>query len=168
MTRLFALDMRPEQAAFLKDPGALAQVLGVPDMDLDMTHAEIFPVSDLEDIGLSGYLTEGLGLAPADVAEHSADLNALAGHVLILRSRALRGAEARLTPADQIQLITSFGIPRTNWTSNTPIETESAKPFSSPRTPPRIARKQARNIGASLFAGVMTLICLLIYLMVRP
>lgn len=161
--RVFDLDMRPEQARFLREPGALAQVLGIDDLDLN--HVEIFPVSDLEDLGMTGYLSEGCGVPAPQLAADRATLDALEGHVLLLRSRAFAGAETRLTPAEQIHLIGTYGEQQTNWTAE-PMTTASARPYSAPRTPPRIARSQARRIGASLFAVVMALIFLILFLVV--
>ncbi|MEW2913010.1 hypothetical protein [Leisingera sp. JC11] len=161
--RLFALDMRPEQAAFLKEPGALVQVLGIEALDMDQV--EIFPVSDLEDIGLTGYLTEGCGVPRAQVEEDREMLQALEGHVLLIRSRAFGGEETRLTPADQIVLKGTYGERRTNW-SAAPATAESAKPYSAPKLSPREARSQARRIGATLFTIVMTLIALLVWALV--
>ncbi|UWQ33560.1 hypothetical protein K3555_03325 [Leisingera sp. M527] len=158
--RLFTLDMRPEQAAFLKEPGALAQVLGIEALDMDQV--EIFPVTDLEDIGLTGYLTEGCGVPRAQVEEDRGMLDALDGHVLLIRSRAFDGAETRLTPAEQITLVGTYGERQTNW-SAPPATAESAKPYSAPKLSPRQARTQARRIGAALFAVVMLLTALLVW-----
>lgn len=161
--RLFVLDMRPEQAAFLKEPGALAQVLGIK--TLDMEQVEIFPVSDLEEIGLAGYLIEGCGVPRAQVEEDHEMLQALDGHVLLIRSRAFGGEETRLTPAEQIVLKGTYGERQTNW-SAAPATSESAKPYSAPKLSPREARSQARRIGAALFAIVMVLIALAVWVMV--
>ncbi|MBQ4826995.1 hypothetical protein J4729_20965 [Leisingera sp. HS039] len=158
--RLFALDMRPEQAAFLKEPGALAQVLGIKVLDMDQV--EIFPVSDLEDIGLTGYLNEGCGVPRTQVEEDREMLDALDGHVLLIRSRAFDGAETRLTPAEQIILTGTYGERQTNW-SAPPATAESAKPNSAQKLSPRQARTQARRIGAALFAVVMLLAALLVW-----
>ncbi len=161
--RLFQLDMRPEQAAFLKDPKALAQVLGID--TLDMEQVDIFAVSDLEEIGLAGYLTEGMGVPEAQIAADRARLAALEGHVMVIRSRAFGGREMRLTPAEQIRLVATYGTPGTEWTAP-PIKTDSAQPYSAPKLPPRKARAEARRIGATLFAVVMGLIFLVLYLLV--
>ena len=163
VVRLFALDMRPEQAVFLKEPGALAQVLGIE--ALDMEQVEIFPVSDLEDIGLAGYLSEGLDVPRDQIDADSAMLAAVEGHVLLIRSRAFDGQEVRLTPADQITLIGTYGERQASW-SAAQITAESAQPFTAPMLPPRKARAEARRIGATLFAVVMTLIALLIWALV--
>jgi hypothetical protein len=161
--RLFRLDMRPEQAAFLKEPEALAQVLGID--AIDMEQVDIFPIRDLEEIGLAGYLTEGMGVPEDQIGQDRERLAALEGHVMVIRSRAFGGREMRLTPADQIQLIATYGTPSATWTAP-PIETESAKPYSAPKLPPRKARAEARRIGATLFALVMGLIFLVLYLLV--
>ncbi len=161
--RLFHLDMRPEQAAFLRDPGALAQVLGVGAIDMDQV--EIFPTRDLEEIGLVGYLIEGIGIPEEEITPDRDRLAALEGHVMVIRSRAFGGQETRLTPADQIRLVASYGIPAPSWTG-TPINTQSARPYSAPKLPPRAARAEARRIGATLFAVVMGLVLLALYLVV--
>lgn len=160
--RVFDLDMRPEQARFLREPGALAQVLGIEEIDLD--HVEIFPISDLEDLGLAGYLTQGCGIPEAEVAPDRDRLNAMEGHVLLLRSRAFGGQAERLTPASQITPIASYGETAIKWTAPPMAESESSKPYSAPRLSPRQARSAARRIGASLFAVVMCLILLGLYL----
>lgn len=161
--RVFDLDMRPEQARFLREPGALAQVLGIEDIDLD--HVEIFPISDLEELGLVGYLTEGCGVPADQITGDGETLQALTGHVLLVRSHAFGGQETHLTPATPITLIGAYGEQRPQWTG-TPIQTESAKPYTAPRLPPRAGRSKARRIGASLFAVIMTLIILAVLKMV--
>ncbi|MGR3760509.1 hypothetical protein ACUXV3_10320 [Roseobacteraceae bacterium NS-SX3] len=163
LIRVFDLDMRPEQARFLREPGALAQVLGIEDIDLD--HVEIFPVSDLEEIGLPGYLTEGCGVPAEQVAPDRDKLTAVEGHVLLIRSRALGGGEARMTPAEQIRLVGTYGERQTDWQAE-PMSAESAKPHSAPKLPPRAARAQARRVGAILFAVVMLLLAALVLVLV--
>jgi hypothetical protein len=162
--RVFDLDMPPEQARFLTEPGALAQVLGIEDIDLD--HVEIFPVSDLEELGLAGYLIQGCGIPEEDVAPDRAVLAAISGHVMLLRSKAFGGAAMRLTPARQITLVASYGEKSINWSAPAMAETDSSRLYSGAKTPPRVARAQARRIGASLFAVVMCLFALILYAVV--
>lgn len=162
--RVFDLDMKPEQARFLLEPGALAQVLGIEDIDLE--HVEIFPVSDLEELGLAGYLIQGCGIPQDEVAPDRAALAAISGHVLLLRSRAFRGCETRLTPASQITLVASYGEKPINWSAPAMAAPDSSKLSSGAKTPPRAARAQARRIGASLFAVVMCLFALILYVLV--
>ncbi|AZV76768.1 hypothetical protein EBB79_01895 [Parasedimentitalea marina] len=159
MIRVFDLGMRPEQARFLREPEALAQVLGIDEINLDQV--EIFPLTDLEDLGLVGYLNEGCGIAADQLAPDHARLMGLTGHVLLIRSRAFGGEETRLTPARQITFIGAYGEDQTQWTG-APIQTDSAKLYSAPRLSPREGRAKARRIGASLFAVVMLLMVALL------
>lgn len=162
--RVFDLDMRPEQAKFLREPGALAQVLGVEDINLDQV--EIFPLTDLEDLGLVGYLNQGCGIAADQLTTDRARLTSLTGHVLLIRSRAFGGDEIRLTPASQITFIGAYGEDQTQWTG-APIQTDSAKPYSAPRLSPRASRAKARRIGASLFTVVMLALLALLSTLVK-
>lgn len=157
--RVFDLDMRAEQARFLREPGALAQVLGIEEINLDQV--EIFPITDLEDLGLVGYLNEGCAVPADQLAADREHLMALTGHVLLIRSRAFGGEETRLTPAEQISFIGAYGEDQTQWTG-APIQTDSPKPYSAPRQSPRAGRAKARRIGASLFTVVMLLLLILL------
>ena len=157
VVRVFALDMRPEQVRFLREePGAIADALG--DGDLDPDHVVILKISDLEEVGLAGYLTEGSGVEAAEVEAAREKLDALYGHVLILHSRAFHDRPAELHPASRLRLVATFGRPATDW-SGPPIETESAKPQARPPSP-REARGQSRRIGAIVFAVFVALILL--------
>lgn len=149
LIRLFALDMPAEQALFLREPGAAAQMLGVD--DLDPSQIDIFATADIEELGLAGYLIDGYAI-PSDQIDRPA-LAALTGYVLVIRSRAFRGGVVTLTPAPQLTLTGTYREPATNW-SGDQIETASAKP----RIPPRAGRSAARRIGAMLFGVVMLLI----------
>lgn len=160
---VFSLDMRAEQMQFLRDePEALAQILGLErrKQSLDMAHAEIFDIADLEDLGLLGYLSEGLGIDEACLSDNGLILDNLRGPVLLLRARAFDGQGAILTPAKQLTLVAHLGERKTNWTS---------PPLTHPPTPqlqsPRAARHRARRIGAALFAVVMTLIFVLVWIL---
>ncbi len=157
---VFALDMPAEQARFLREEdGALAQVLGLA--EIDMEQAEIFPVEDLEGLGLLGYLRDGLGVSEADLSEHGMALDGITGWVLVLRARAFDGAETRLTPANSLTLAARLGEVKTDWSTTVPIASAAAQPAL--RTTPRAARSRARRIGATLFAVVMLLLFLLIW-----
>lgn len=153
VVRLFALDMRPEEAKFLREPGAADQVLGVA--DLDTGQIDVFPVSDLEDLGLYGYLNEGCGIS--DEQLNRAQLESIDGWVMAVRSAAFEGQPATLTPDLRVRLIGLFTEEATNWTGGA-IETESAKPHSAMAMPPREARARAQRLGSAIFALVMALL----------
>jgi hypothetical protein len=161
--RVFSLDMPPEQAKFLREPGALAQVLGLE--SLDMAQVEIFPVEDLEDLGLAGYLAEGCNVPPDQIAADRDRLQAIAGYVLLIRSRAFDGQAVTLTPAQGITQVGRYTERGPDWQAR-PLHAASAAPFSAPRPSPREARAQARRIGATLFAVMMTLILAVVLMLV--
>lgn len=162
VVRIFALDMSPERAKFLREPGAAAQVLGID--TLDPANVEIFPLSDLDELGLAGYLAEGLGVPAAQLDGDRARLNAMAGWVMILRSRAFQDDPARLTPAKEITLIASYTEEATDWSDSGPIPTESARIGSGP--PPQAGRAPSRRIGAMGFAGVLIVLAIIILLVI--
>jgi len=161
--RLFALDMAPEQARFLREPGAAAQVLGVG--ELDPENVDIFAINDLEDLGLEGYLSEGCGISADQIAPDRERLRGLTGWVMVVRSRAFGGRAVRLTPADSVALTATYNEPATDWSDDRsagPFDVESAKPNSGPgrglRRAPRADRNRARRIGAVVFAVIMAVV----------
>jgi len=152
--RLFTLDMPAEQARFLNEPGAAAQMLG--GTDLDPAQIDIIKIADLAGVGLAEYLMQGCSV-PADQIDQTA-LAAITGHVLLIRSRAFKGRATTLAPSPPLTLVASFTETLTDW---------SAKPMQSPdikrRISPRSARSQARRVGFSLFVVIMTLIIALVF-----
>jgi len=151
--RLFALDMRPEEAKFLREPGAADQMLGVE--GLEPEQIDIFPVSDLEDLGLYGYLHEGCSVSAEQLDR--AVLEAIEGWVMAVRSAAFKDQAAQLKPDPRLRLIGLFTEDSTNW-SGGKISTESAKPYSAPTPAPRAVRARAQRLGATIFAIVMFLL----------
>ena len=149
--RLFSLDMRPEEAKFLREPGATDQVLGVS--GLDPVQIDIFPVSDLEDLGLYGYLSEGCGVSEDQL--NRTDLEQVDGWVMVLRSAAFGGRSATLVPDRRLRLIGLFTEEATNWSGGM-IKAESAKPFSAPQPKPDAG--QPRRSGSALIALLVLLI----------
>lgn len=163
--RIFDLEMPAEQALFLQEPGALAQLLGIDDIDL--SHVEIFPVSDLDELGLAGYLLQGCGLTEAQITPDRDRLSALTGHVLLLRSRAFGDRALRLTPAAQIIPVASYGETPVDWTAPPQAAPESSKLYSGAKpSSPRATRAATRRIGASLFAVVVLLFAFVFYMLV--
>ncbi|MDK3017247.1 hypothetical protein [Pseudodonghicola flavimaris] len=161
--RVFALEMRPEQAAFQREEGAAAQMLGVA--TLEPGQVDVIRIADLEELGLAGYLTEGCGIPDAQIAPDRARLAALTGWVMVVRSRAFGGRAAQIAPAPELRLVATYREPGTDWTA-APLKSQSAEPFSAARPSPRAARARARRIGATLFAVVMALIALLLWLVI--
>ena len=86
--RLFAVDLPSDQAELLT-AGQISELLGVE--SLPEGGYEYFPVSDLDDLGVAGYLTQGMGMDPGPVRADASRLDALRGHLLVLPSAAVRG-----------------------------------------------------------------------------
>lgn len=93
---------------------AAARLLGLP--GLDTGKAELFPLSDLADMGLARYLHDAYDIPPEQLAAHSDDLAALDGFVLLLPSGALppetRASGETLTPDPALRFLTTFETPR--------------------------------------------------------
>ncbi len=152
VVRLFTLDMRPEEAKFLREPGAAQQVLGVA--NLDPRHIDVFPVTDLEDFGLYGYLNEGCGISEDQLDKDA--LKAIQGWVLVLRSAAFQGNATQINPDPRLSLAGLYTEEKTNWTGGA-IATQSAKPFSAP--PSQLPdRDRSQRIGSALLALLILLI----------
>jgi hypothetical protein len=103
--RVFTAALTPEEMQ--RDKASLApKLLGDP--DLDPAYVELFDVADLSDIGLAGYLTEGLGVPDAALEADRSLLQGLKGPVLVLLSKALHGRAVTLTPDPRLSLIGTY------------------------------------------------------------
>ena len=134
VVRIFAIDL-PEADV----PGLTEQVYGPGDDDyrwplkdalgatyLDHDFVEVIRLKDLAGVGLSGYLTEGIGLPAALLEGDRAKLDGLQGHILIVLSQAFDGVAQTLTPKPPLKLIETYREP-TAAPSYDPIHAEAAK-----------------------------------------
>lgn len=88
--RVFSVSMpAADLTPYMLDNALIGELLGAP--IADPQYVELFPISDLEGLGLIGYLTEGQGVPPDLVADDRARLAALDGNVLVLLSGAFDG-----------------------------------------------------------------------------
>ncbi len=99
VVRLFALDLPEAEAEAFAAPAEtgpwpLAEAMQAAHLEPD--HVALLRLDDLEGIGLAGYLTDGLGLAPEEVAESRPLLDPLKGHVVIVTSPAFGGQAQEL------------------------------------------------------------------------
>lgn len=162
--RLFALDMPGEQVKFMREPGAIADLLGVSAINPD--DVEIFPVSDLDELSLPGYLREGHTIPDEQIAADRARLAAQTGHVMVVHSRAFGGRATTLHPAGSLIPLGTYSATPTDWTARPQPVPESARLHSGARIPPRAARNSARKVGGVIFAVVMALVVLLLWLLI--
>jgi hypothetical protein len=123
--RIFALSMTPPEAQALRDPEAMAAALGIG--SVDPAQAEVIALDDIGALGLTSYLTEGMGVKAEQVRGARARLDALDGHVLLLRSAAIEGAETALRPAPRLTLIATFTEEGPPPPPLTPLRSESAE-----------------------------------------
>jgi hypothetical protein len=103
--RVFSADLTPEEMQC--DKARLVPTL-LGDPDIDPAHVELFDVADLSDIGLAGFLTEGLGVPDDALAGDRSRLLGLKGPVLVLLSKALHGREVTLSIDPRLTLIGSY------------------------------------------------------------
>jgi hypothetical protein len=105
--RVFAIDAPEAEAKSLAaDPQKIALALGLTQAAAD--GIEAFPLSNIETIGLTGYLTEGYAIDPDDLAAHKAALDSLTGHVALVASRAFAGKPVTLKVAAPLRLVATL------------------------------------------------------------
>lgn len=162
VVRVFALDVPPAQIRFLKEePAAIADLLGLLTIETD--HVDLIRLTDLDDLGLEGYLSEGCDVPQQDLAPVSDDLGSLKGYVLVVLSRAFGGNAVTLAPKPGLSLVATFGQSATDWSATQTLDIESARPTSAHRISPRQARADARRIGGSIFAVFIVAIALILW-----
>lgn len=158
VVRLFAVDLPAEEiAAFTRRNGTwpLRDSLGAERLDPDKV--EVFDVADLSGVGLAGYLEEGMGIAPEQIAPMRAQIDALRGAVLVLPSSAFGGTEQTLAPRAPLRLVARFSEEREP-VSFDPLPDESAQP-TAPAPPARPEPKAASDAAMS---GRVAMIALLV------
>jgi hypothetical protein len=138
LVRVFSLSMRPTEARALRD-NETAQQAALGTDALDPRGIEVFQISDLADMGLAGYLRDGLDAEETGLVRDGAKLGALDGWVMLLYSSAFGGATATLTPAPELTLIGTYGRTKADQT-RIDIASDAAQPYTGhptiPPTPP--------------------------------
>jgi hypothetical protein len=130
--RLFALNLSTQILQELDDsaPENLCVMLGLE--DLDPTYVELVRISDLEELGLAGYLRDGYGLDEASIGEDRAKLRGLSGHVLIILSLAFRNTATTLEARPDLTLIGRYHTQGPDWSATAPLTSPSAAPYTGP------------------------------------
>ncbi|KAF0114698.1 MAG: hypothetical protein FD150_1407 [Rhodobacteraceae bacterium] len=132
LVRVFSVALTPVEMQ--RGKASLAPAL-LGDADLDPAYVELFDIAELSDIGLAGYLTEGLGVPDAALTADRARLDALKGPVLILLSKALHGREVTLTLDPRLTLISTYLEERPP-VHFEPLPTAAAQGVLTPPVPP--------------------------------
>ncbi|MDP2493295.1 hypothetical protein Q8W25_04660 [Shimia thalassica] len=113
LIRIFSVD-EPESGSALFDHdlnsedclNLVQSALGATHLDPD--YGELFAVADLEEVGLRGYMVQGLGIAEADVTQDALRLDALSGTVLIVLSKAFGGHAQELSPKSPLRWVGTY------------------------------------------------------------
>ena len=159
LIRLFAVDLPPEDIKAFNTHATdigwpLKDALGAT--DLDENRIEFFDVKDLDDLGLSGYMVEGLGVAEKDITTDAARLDALTGHVLIVHSAAFLGNAQFLTPRAPLRWIGSYAE-ETAPVHFQHLQTDAAKGNLAP-PPPKQTNPHLTLLWAILALPILALI----------
>lgn len=158
-THVFALDLVEGQTLPLP-PQDIERALGAE--SLDHAHVEQIAAADLTGVGLSGYLTEGLGLPTADVAPLREQLGRL-DHALLVHSRAFGGLAHSLIVTPPLRHLASLSQPDTPITLK-PLQSDSARGvLGGPEGP----APEPRRSSARRFALVLLVATLLIFLLLQ-
>ena len=146
--RVFTAKLAPDDLH--RDKARLAaELLG--DSDVDPAFIEIFDLADLSGVGLSGYLTEGLGVPETALSSDRTRLDALRGPILILLSKALHGREVTLNPDPRLTLVATYAEERPP-VHFEPLPTAAAEGTIAPDLPPD--RTPQRPTSAFLLLGI--------------
>jgi len=158
-TRLFSLSMPEDKARALgDDPDQQQALLGVE--TLNSGGVEVFSLSDLGDLGLAGYLREGIDAQEEQLKRDRTKLSALSGWVMLVHSSAFGGQAVTLSPAPELTLIGTY--------SQTPadgdvidLQAESAQPYTGePDVTP--AKAPDRRGKGSLVVAVLALLFIVV------
>jgi len=145
--RLFRIDLPQEAVARfvendpLKGRWPLKEALGVE--DINDTFVDVFAISDLDEMGLTGYMTEGLGVSEEEIAPHRERLDALEGHVVVVLSGAFKGLAVTLLPRPPLRWIGTFFEERAQ-VKFEPLPSDSATPAPAAKKAPSNAAMSGR------------------------
>jgi hypothetical protein len=174
--RVFALDLpAAEIPAFMArrddtdDPMAawpLRAALGADHLEAE--RVDLVRLADLEGVGLSGYLAEGLGVAAGEVARDRARLDALKDHALILPSSAFGGVKQHLAPRPPLRHVATLLEERPQAPGILPESAsarpqgDTARPAAADGTDPAPRRAPARPliIGAAVVLAAILILVL--------
>ncbi|MEW9919730.1 hypothetical protein AB2B41_08950 [Marimonas sp. MJW-29] len=156
-TRIFSLSMSGPDARALRDDAEQQKAsLGTDVLNTD--GVEVFAVSDLDEVGLMGYLREGIDAREEDLRRDRAKLAALDGWVMLVHSSAFGGAPVTLSPDPSLTLIGTYAQTRPE-TPTEKLEAEAALPYSGTPDNAPLPAARRRNSG-SIVVVILGLIVL--------
>jgi len=169
VVRIFAIDLpRDDLAAFappeLEGVEVMAQsplraALGVD--RLDMEYVDIIHPEDLGEMGLSGYLNDGLGLSAQEIAGARTHLDGITGPVALVLSKAHAGEAAILTPRAPLRWVATLNEPQ-DVHDMAPLRSDGAAGVVTGGKPP----KSDAAIGGRIATIALLVLALLVILMI--
>jgi hypothetical protein len=160
-TRLFSLSMDAPSARRVRDDVKLqAALLGVT--QVRASGVEVFRVVDLDELGLAGYLRDGIDAQEADLTRDGAKLAALDGWVMLVHSSAFSGERVAIVPAPELTLIGTYSQ---QTTAAAPVEivSEAAQPYTGVAKDNPIAAPKTRRAGSLVVAVLIVVATLLLW-----
>ncbi|MEM8630419.1 MAG: hypothetical protein AAGF74_04225 [Pseudomonadota bacterium] len=153
---------------FELDPGSFPEETSEQDVARAFGHAIdpkyifVADMAALKEIGLTGFMTEGLHARMADLEADKAKLNALSGHVAVILSEAFHGAGFDGEVPGSVRYVGSYGEHRIATTAED-IETDSAAGQIRPKAPApgRLSRQAVIVIIALCAMALLPLIFIL-------
>ncbi len=165
IVRLFAIDLTKAEAEAMATQEAdwsLHMALGAP--DLDYGYVDLVDPDDLDGIGLSGFLIEGIGLDPGLIAGDRAMLDGLKGPHAVISSPAFKGEALVLTPTNPVRWIATYA-PEPEVKSMEPLQSDAAEgeaTLSPPKRPSDAAMSGRIALLAILVLIVLTILVVVI------
>jgi hypothetical protein len=159
-TRLFTLSIGLDAARAVKtDTAKQAALLGVE--HVNAAGVEVFGVADLGDLGLAGYLRDGIDAQENDLARDRAKLAALDGWVMLLHSSALNGESTLLRLKPELTLVGTYAR---HSEDKTPVKivSEAAQPYTGT---PDITPAKAPNTNKAGSLAVLGLVLMAVILL---
>ncbi len=134
VVRVFALNMPANDAkTFVEADGGsypLRDALGV---DVLLPEGvDLVRIADLGELGLTGLLAEGHGIASKVLSGDAEKLAALSGHVVVLTSSAFGGAAADLSPGPELTFIGAYPLRKAAAAIDTLPPDRTSEPVAAP------------------------------------
>lgn len=166
VTRLFALNLTgeaaralalpPEEAPATPGTWPLMDALGVD--VLDPAWVDVIDTGEMGEIGLKGYLSQGLGLPETELKDAQPQIAALRGLAVVIGSRAFKGRAVTLRPKAPLRWVASFRD-----TPDIPSMEQTAHPSAAPESPAAPGFTHSPEKAVS-FAGKLTVILIALLL----
>ncbi len=157
--RVFAVTGPVPAGMLEKTPDALKEALGTDALDPDFV--DVFDTMALDEMTVADFLRHGYDLTP-DAAD-LAMLKGLDGIVLLLMSRATKGAEVTLTLGPGVQHVTTLGE-QARLSAAQPLESQSTQGIIE--NPQPKSKKSDARIGGMVATVALLVMMLLVGLMI--